>query len=768
MLLQKNNGGIAAVYSNRLRLINHTMKNLYFLLFLYFGICLYAQGQNLPQFRFRHDIPVSTAAGSLAMPWSGGLNTPQFSTIDLNKDGREDLFIFDRTQRKVFTYLAVKQGDSWKYTYSPEYEVYFSENLESWVLLRDYNCDGLKDIFTSSPLGIRVYKQEAAQGQLKFILADDALYYNSNRVNIQMGATDIPSITDMDNDGDLDVLVTEFSRGLTMEYYRNMRVEQGLDCNSLTFVQDTDWWGKITECEGCNSYLFGAYCRVAAPLHTGHNGTSLLTIDLDADGDKDLLMGNVECSNLLKMDNVGSSTSALMAGFDAVFPATTKPATFNLFPAAYYEDVTFDGVPDMLVAPNTSHHEGEVEMQRSVWLYRNNGADNKPDLEYVQDNFLQGQMLDLGEGAFPAFADFDADGDHDLLVGNYASFRDGVYTSSLSYFENTGTATDPAFKLVTDDYLNLAGRQLLSIIPGFADMNGDGVQDLILTFREKLNGAKNYTNASYYIPNQAAQGQPAKYSIADIKTVATLTDGYAPAFADLDGDGDMDYLLGKASGELVLYRNAGSASSPSYVAEKTALGGITGNMAQRNLYPIIADIDGDKNLDLLTTDDSGALRIYRNFTQNLNSNFTADTEVLENELTSESQATRLGKGLSIAAAPLGGPGKVYLAVGTQGGGLYMLEQTAGNSANPEAPEAKLGLQVYPNPGAKGTHETLLIKASDAVSLEVYDVIGRKIYSESSKYNLNHRLPVHLFKAGVYVVRGTTRSGEQATAKFIVQ
>src|SRR5690606_26054989 len=100
------------------------------------------------RFRQRTDIPVATPTRPLLNPWSGGLNTPQFSTIDLNKDGREDLFIFDRMLRKVYTYLAVQEGGQWRYTYAPEYEAMFPEELENWVLLRDYNCDGLKDIFT--------------------------------------------------------------------------------------------------------------------------------------------------------------------------------------------------------------------------------------------------------------------------------------------------------------------------------------------------------------------------------------------------------------------------------------------------------------------------------------------------------------------------------------------------------------------------------------------------------------------------------------------
>ena len=43
--------------------------------------------------------------GDLANPWAGGFNSAQFSTIDVNGDGRDDLFTFDRTNQVISVFL---------------------------------------------------------------------------------------------------------------------------------------------------------------------------------------------------------------------------------------------------------------------------------------------------------------------------------------------------------------------------------------------------------------------------------------------------------------------------------------------------------------------------------------------------------------------------------------------------------------------------------------------------------------------------------------
>ncbi|MBC5992724.1 T9SS type A sorting domain-containing protein [Pontibacter cellulosilyticus] len=743
------------------------MKILYALLLILLAhVHVSAQGnvqenENL-QFRLRQDVPVTIAGKQLSDPWSGGLNTPQFSTIDLNTDGQEDLFIFDRQLKKVYTWLAVQQSGQWKYKYAPEYEIFFPADLENWALLRDYNCDGLKDIFTSTPLGIRVFKQEsAANGRLKFTLSESALYYNSNRVNMQMTGADVPAIADVDGDGDLDVLIAEFSVGKTLELYRNQQVELGLACGTMQYVQQTNWWGRISECDGCNSFLFSAYCRVAGPMHSGHSGSSLLLLDVDADGDKDLVMGAVQCDNLVLMENEGNTGNALMTSFTPTFPAA-KPASFAKFPAAFYEDVTFDGVPDMLVSPQVTDDIWNMDFQTSTWLYRNSGAADKPTFNFVKNDFLQGQMIDIGEGAFPAFADLDGDGDLDMLVGNHASYSGNLYSASISFYRNTGTASAPAFELVTNDYLNLKNQQLYALKPGFADINRDNLPDLILTYKELKAG----TNRISYILNKGTSGQAA-YNFPDVRVLQSIPDGANPALEDVDNDGDVDLLVGMKDGSLAFYRNTGAAANPAYTLENNSFGGIGFNSARRTLYPSIADIDGDGSRDLITVDDSGVIRIYRDFTKNLAGTLTAEAPLLENELTQEVQESRLGKGLSIHVTLLGGENKLYLVIGTQGGGMYLLQQTAGNMAV-NNPDVGLKLEVYPNPTDKTQRDAVVVRATEPVVLQVFDAIGRKVYQGNSVYSRSHMLPLRNFKAGMYIIRATSKTGGHTSAKLVIQ
>src|SRR5690606_30784535 len=165
-------------------------------------------------------IAVVDADGNpLALPWAGGLNAAQFNTMDLDHDGAEDLVIFDRMASKVLTFLNA--GD--RYVAAPAYEDFFPKAISGWLLLRDYNCDGRKDIFTGHALGIKVFRNITPPGgkpewerhhfstgfpdpESNVLMTEGATTY----VNLQLQPDDLPSISDIDGDGDLDILNIQY------------------------------------------------------------------------------------------------------------------------------------------------------------------------------------------------------------------------------------------------------------------------------------------------------------------------------------------------------------------------------------------------------------------------------------------------------------------------------------------------------------------------------------------------------------------------------
>ncbi|MCK9399063.1 MAG: T9SS type A sorting domain-containing protein [Bacteroidales bacterium] len=90
--------------------------------------------------------------------------------------------------------------------------------------------------------------------------------------------------------------------------------------------------------------------------------------------------------------------------------------------------------------------------------------------------------------AIPEFADIDNDGDLDLF--------EGVYYGNMLYYENTGTATTPAFASPLTNPFGLVPTYYNSL-PAFADLDGDGAEDLLVG--EYLGNFQYFENATIHI-----------------------------------------------------------------------------------------------------------------------------------------------------------------------------------------------------------------------------------------------------------------------------
>ncbi len=414
------------------------MKKVLSLLLVFFTYCSVAQ----EHFRFDNLTVINESGDTIKNPFAGGFNAPQFSEIDLNFDGVKDLFVFDRDGEIIKTFINGGAANKVDYTYSNDYWNRFPE-LQNFALLRDYDCDGKEDIFTGTSAGMKVYRNtsnsfDGIQFELvtSLVLSD---YGNSGLLNLYVPSTDIPAITDMDGDGDIDVLSFGVW-GTMVEYHENKSMDLYGTCDSLAFATSTTCWGNFAENSQNNSVTLGTSCKGVVgydpdSIYNGiHSGSTLLAIDMDADGDKELMLGDVSFPNIVALTNGGTNTSANITAQNPAFPSSTTPVNLYIFPALYYLDVTNDGVKDLIAAPNAANIS---ENFTSVWFYKNSGTNDAPIFNYVQDDFLQDQMIEVGEGANAIFEDVNQDNLQDLIIGNYGYYGTPDFTSSLAYFVKT-------------------------------------------------------------------------------------------------------------------------------------------------------------------------------------------------------------------------------------------------------------------------------------------------------------------------------------------
>lgn len=280
--------------------------------------------------------------------------------------------------------------------------------------------------------------------------------------------------------------------------------------------------------------------------------------DYDNDGDMDLLIGSNSSSAGSKLySNNGDGT------FTDVTTSTIGNISMSLGGVAWV-DYDKDGDLDIVMAGGSSSTATKI-------LQNNNGV-------FTDVAALVGVTTESSIKSV-SIVDYDGDGDMDLYFTAQSGENKLYSNNGDGTFSDVTTTAGIAGNTTSQDQKSL-----------WADFDKDGDMDLFVAVN---NASGSYANSKYYTNN--GDGTFTDTTLASIGDISmTLVDAVV---ADYDGDGDLDiFLPGVVSGNKLL-QNDGTGK----FTDVALTAGVAGNSAAKTYGAEFADLDGDGDLDLITT-----------------------------------------------------------------------------------------------------------------------------------------------------------------------
>lgn len=694
----------------------------------------------------------------------GGMNAPMFSEADFDRDGRQDVFAFDRIGNVRMAFRNATNPKN--LVFSPQLTSKIPE-LNDWALMRDFNGDGIADIFTyndGAVGGIRVFKGKYINDTLNFERMNFAfdgniISYplpNGFKVNLYVNSVDIPSIDDIDGDGDLDILSFENGGG-HVYWYKNLSVERGFQRDSLIFQLEDNCWGKFFDSGFQGSVKLGTATTCATNLRGGgvfaslrHPGATIATFDANNDGVKDVLLGSVSYSNMSFLTNTGTRTDAFVSAQDNNFPSNTEGVNIPIFPAAFFGDWDGDGLKDVTVTTVSTNF---VENKNVSWLYKNVGTNALPRFQLQKKDYLVGETIDLGSGANPAFVETNNDGLLDLVVGNGAFYLpQSGRDARLFLYRNIGTPSLPNFQLIDSNWLDfkaLSGLDINNFAPTFGDLDSDGDLDMLV-------GEDSGT--FYYVENRS-NSMGILQMATPIPFWKNMKTGAAPKpqIVDLDRDGLLDIVVGTRNQFIHFFRNKGTRTAPDFNPEANSkkLGGVDmrelGDPASY-IAPQFVDFQG--KWTLFCGSSSGRMWVFDSINNNVNGTFRLvnsdygklrdgwrTTPTIGNLITSDN--------------------KLEMLIGNLRGGLtaYKMSYNLDGTTPTQSIDNKPFATIFPNP----TKSISTIETAVNCDLKVVNYLGQIIKIEKN-IPPQYLLDLSPFSSGIYFLELSKMTGERQVLK----
>jgi large repetitive protein len=258
--------------------------------------------------------------------------------------------------------------------------------------------------------------------------------------------------------------------------------------------------------------------------------------DLDKDGDADLFAGaGGESEGVISyFKNTGTAKSPSFAAAD-IYPGLPDNAGVgtNRNPIPVFAPVRGGSNWDAFIG-----HEGSVYL--SLEYYENTAGTFGTVSAPAAD--LPNAIYYLDPAVSVTFADLNGDGLLDAIL----SQTDDTPTNTISYYENTGTASLPAFTLQPSLGLAVPSGDLA--FPAFVDIDADGDYDAFIG--DASGKIQFYRNTGTRTAPSFAAHQANPFGLNAVPAGPTV-----PAFVDIDGDGDFDLFVGDVNGDIWFFEN---------------------------------------------------------------------------------------------------------------------------------------------------------------------------------------------------------------------
>lgn len=324
-----------------------------------------------------------------------------------------------------------------------------------------------------------------------------------------------------------------------------------------------------------------------------------LFADIDDDGDSDFFSGN-SAGTVTFYENIGTSEN-----FNFKF-ITNEWQNLIIIGGAVddprhgassldFTDIDDDSDLDLFWGDFFSN---------SLYVIENKGTPVVPDMKRISDIYpINSDSVYTSGFNMPRFTDIDNDGDFDLFV---SVLYDPTVPQSLMYYENTGDAQTANHILRTKNYLKTLDVGNNSA-PAFVDIDNDGDLDMF------LGSLNNPLGSIHFLENTGTATNPAFFFRDSFYFDISSDLSIAPAFGDIDEDGDYDLLIGKLNGTIELFFNNGTPSSANFSNGILLRNNIGDSIdVGSSSIPNLLDIDSDMDLDLIIGGFNGRFRFYEN------------------------------------------------------------------------------------------------------------------------------------------------------------